>query len=199
MSLFSSSFVYFVLLLSIIIHSHRVHSFSRGNSTIPGAGGLGNSYIKGPLLEEFTFPEKLAPFNSCHASTIVEVGKGLFWLHIMGEHLRGRLMSKYGCKLTSNFEFETLNGKWKSPVIANEEPNVPMWNPMLFKTPSNVLLLFYRIGLDVQKKEQLNRTCIYRKKTRRGSSAFMEKEIPFTGILSNKAEQNLGFHSIELL
>ncbi|XLR68819.1 hypothetical protein HN51_015904, partial [Arachis hypogaea] len=33
-------------------------------------------------------------------------------------------------------------------------------------------------------------TCIYRKKTRRGSSAFMEKEIPFTGILSNKAEQN---------
>ncbi|XLS71796.1 hypothetical protein HN51_028661, partial [Arachis hypogaea] len=85
------------------------------------------------------------------------------------------------------------NGKWKSPVIANEEPNVPMWNPMLFKTPSNVLLLFYRIGLDVQKKEQLNRTCIYRKKTRRGSSAFMEKEIPFTGILSNKAEQNLDF------
>ncbi|XLV01563.1 hypothetical protein S245_015900, partial [Arachis hypogaea] len=34
------------------------------------------------------------------------------------------------------------------------------------------------------------RTCIYRKKTRRGSSAFMEKEIPFIGILSNKAEQN---------
>ncbi|KAL1355069.1 hypothetical protein AAHE18_05G088900 [Arachis hypogaea] len=36
------------------------------------------------------------------------------------------------------------------------------------------------------------RTCIYRKKTRRGSSAFMEKEIPFIGILSNKAEQNPG-------
>ncbi|XLS57359.1 hypothetical protein HN51_007114, partial [Arachis hypogaea] len=35
-------------------------------------------------------------------------------------------------------------------------------------------------------------TCIYRKKTRRGSSAFMEKEIPFIGILSNKAEQNPG-------
>ncbi|RYR59797.1 hypothetical protein Ahy_A05g025782 isoform C [Arachis hypogaea] len=45
----------------------------------------------------------------------------------------------------------------------------------------------------------LFRTCIYRKKTRRGSSAFMEKEIPFIGILSNKAEQNPGFHSIELL
>ncbi|XLT62197.1 hypothetical protein HN873_018721 [Arachis hypogaea] len=38
--------------------------------------------------------------------------------------------------------------------------------------------------------EYIVRTCIYRKKTRRGSSAFMEKEIPFIGILSNKAEQN---------
>ena len=42
------------------------------------------------------------------------------------------------------------------------------------------------------------RTCVYRKKTRRGSSDFMEKEIPFTGILSNKAEENPGFHSIKL-
>jgi len=41
------------------------------------------------------------------------------------------------------------------------------------------------------------RTCVYRKKTRRGSSDFMEKEIPFTGILSNKAEENPGFFSVE--
>ncbi|GAU11395.1 hypothetical protein TSUD_343860 [Trifolium subterraneum] len=37
------------------------------------------------------------------------------------------------------------------------------------------------------------RTCVYRKKTRRGSSLFMEKEIPFTGILSNKPEENPDF------
>lgn len=42
------------------------------------------------------------------------------------------------------------------------------------------------------------RTCVYRKKTRRGSSAYMEREIPFTGILSNDAQENPGFHSTEL-
>lgn len=37
------------------------------------------------------------------------------------------------------------------------------------------------------------RTCVYRKTTRRGSSSYMEKQIPFTGILSNKAEENPDF------
>ncbi|PSS08445.1 Pectin acetylesterase [Actinidia chinensis var. chinensis] len=37
------------------------------------------------------------------------------------------------------------------------------------------------------------RNCVYRKKTRRGSSIFMEKVLPFTGILSNKAEENPDF------
>ncbi|OVA16600.1 Pectinacetylesterase [Macleaya cordata] len=37
------------------------------------------------------------------------------------------------------------------------------------------------------------RNCVYRKKTRRGSSAYMEKQIPFSGILSNKAEENPDF------
>ncbi|KAI4349852.1 hypothetical protein L6164_010400 [Bauhinia variegata] len=37
------------------------------------------------------------------------------------------------------------------------------------------------------------RTCVFRKTTRRGSSRFMEKEIPFTGILSNNAQENPDF------
>ncbi|KAF2309728.1 hypothetical protein GH714_004809 [Hevea brasiliensis] len=37
------------------------------------------------------------------------------------------------------------------------------------------------------------RNCVYRKTTRRGSSKFMEKQIPFSGILSNKAEENPDF------
>ncbi|KAK4856081.1 hypothetical protein QYF36_013947 [Acer negundo] len=37
------------------------------------------------------------------------------------------------------------------------------------------------------------RVCAYSKKTRHGSSTYMEKQIPFTGILSNKAAQNPDF------
>lgn len=39
------------------------------------------------------------------------------------------------------------------------------------------------------------RTCVYRKKTHHGSSTYMEKEIAFMGILSNKAKENPGFLS----
>lgn len=38
------------------------------------------------------------------------------------------------------------------------------------------------------------RSCVFRKTTRRGSSKNMEKVLPFTGILSNKAEENPGLH-----
>lgn len=37
------------------------------------------------------------------------------------------------------------------------------------------------------------RNCVYRKTTRRGSTKFMEKQLPFTGILSNKADENPDF------
>lgn len=39
------------------------------------------------------------------------------------------------------------------------------------------------------------RNCVYRKTTRRGSLNYMEKQLAFTGILSNKAEENPGLLS----
>lgn len=43
------------------------------------------------------------------------------------------------------------------------------------------------------------RNCVYRKTTRRGSAKFMEKQLPFTGILSNKAEENPGTQRLHAL
>ncbi|XP_002280865.3 pectin acetylesterase 3 [Vitis vinifera] len=37
------------------------------------------------------------------------------------------------------------------------------------------------------------KSCVFRKATRRGSSKYMEKTLAFTGILSNKAEENPDF------
>ncbi|OAY42467.1 pectin acetylesterase 12 [Manihot esculenta] len=37
------------------------------------------------------------------------------------------------------------------------------------------------------------RNCVYRKTTRRGSSRYMEKLVPFTGILSNRPQDNPDF------
>ncbi|PKI36018.1 hypothetical protein CRG98_043593 [Punica granatum] len=37
------------------------------------------------------------------------------------------------------------------------------------------------------------RNCVYRKKTHRGSSTYMEKEIPFIGILSSRPDENPDF------
>lgn len=37
------------------------------------------------------------------------------------------------------------------------------------------------------------RSCVYRKTTRRGSSHYMEKQLPFTGILSDKPQDNPDF------
>ncbi|KAI0510884.1 hypothetical protein KFK09_011494 [Dendrobium nobile] len=38
-------------------------------------------------------------------------------------------------------------------------------------------------------------SCVYRKKSRRGSSTYMEKVLQFTGILSNKPEENPDFYN----
>jgi predicted neuraminidase len=82
-----------------------------------------------------------APFASCHASTIVEVEPGRFLAAWFGGKAEGAADVKIWL---ARFDGAT----WSPPEAAAEEPGFPCWNPVLFKSRSQVLFLFYKAGRD---------------------------------------------------
>lgn len=89
------------------------------------------------MTTEFIFEK--APFASCHASTIVEPESGRL------------LAAWFGGTAEGNKDVQIWwsrhdgNG-WSPPEPASEEPGVACWNPVLFKSQSGTLFLFYKAG-----------------------------------------------------
>ena len=90
---------------------------------------------------EFIF--ETAPFPSCHASTIVETGRGLIVAWFGG--------TKEGDPDVGIWLSRHEGGRWTVPVeVANGvEPDgkrFPCCNPVLFQPPGGPLMLFYKVG-----------------------------------------------------
>lgn len=101
---------------------------------------------KGIVVDEFIYRDSV--IAQCHASTLVETNNGLLaaWFGGTGEG------NNDVCIYTSRL----IKGKWSKPVIAangsiNDSVRYACYNPVLFQIPNGELLLFYKIGPEVQK------------------------------------------------
>ncbi len=104
---------------------------------------LNNSKVK-TIIDTTIFPA--GELGSCHASTIVEIKPGKF----MAAWFAG---SHEGANNVGIWMSTFQNNKWNKPVeIAKGYDSLghqlPCWNPVLFKTKNNLLLLFYKVGMN---------------------------------------------------
>src|SRR6516225_8699373 len=80
-----------------------------------------------------------APYASCHASTLVEVDKG----HFLAAWFGGRAEGKSDVQIW----LSRFDGKqWSKPEVAAREDGFPCWNPVLFRSRSKTVFLFYKAG-----------------------------------------------------
>ena len=86
---------------------------------------------------EFIFES--APFASCHASTVIELGNGDLLSAWFGGTAEGNpdVAIWYSRK---------VNGKWSEPIELVRERETPSWNPVLFYTKDKRLWLYYKYG-----------------------------------------------------
>jgi len=95
----------------------------------------------GIVQQEFIFES--APFAQCHASTLVEVGDALVAAWFGGPHEKHPDVGIWMARRDAE--------GWSKPVeVANglqpDGKRYPCWNPVLFRSRTGPLLLFYKVG-----------------------------------------------------
>jgi predicted neuraminidase len=94
------------------------------------------------VKSEFIYQPGDVIFPSCHASTIIETGKGLLAAWFGGTEERDPDVGIW----ISHF----IENRWTNPVevangIQHKNKRYPCWNPVLFNS-GNEILLFYKVG-----------------------------------------------------
>jgi predicted neuraminidase len=86
---------------------------------------------------EFIFEK--APFRECHASTIVETANGDFLAAWFGG-------TREGTGDVAIWMSRLSAGRWSPPEVVARAPDVPTWNPVLFRAPRGRLWIYYKVG-----------------------------------------------------
>lgn len=82
-----------------------------------------------------------APFQSCHASTIVETEPG----RLLAAWFGGK---DEGAKDVAIWQSHFDGTAWSKPQVAAQEMGVACWNPVLFFSKSKKLSLYYKAGVN---------------------------------------------------
>ncbi len=90
------------------------------------------------LEHEFVVADP-APFENCHASTLVVFPNG----EVLAAWFAGTREGHTDVDIW--YARKTVSGWSKAEVLVGEE-GIPCWNPVLFQANDNRLLLFYKIG-----------------------------------------------------
>ena len=105
------------------------------------------SLVRAQTVSSSQFIYDTASFASCHASTIVETPKGIMAAWFGGKFEGDRDVNIYASWF--------INNRWSTPTLIadgfiNDSIRYACYNPVLFLTSKNELLLFYKIGPNVQ-------------------------------------------------
>ena len=77
--------------------------------------------------------------GSCHAATIVELDDGgLLTAWFAGTH------EGHGDVAVWLARYD--GAQWQAPVKIVDEPDVPLWNPVLYRAPQGAIWLYYKVG-----------------------------------------------------
>ena len=95
-----------------------------------------------PMLQSSPIFESTSTYPSCHAATLVELSdSSLLAAWFAGTHEGHPNVAIWLAR------FDGVG--WSDPVKVADEPDVPLWNPVLLRDRANTIWLFYKAGPSV--------------------------------------------------
>jgi predicted neuraminidase len=103
------------------------------------------------VTSEYIFTD--APFEECHASTLVELPDG----DLLAAWFGGK---REGDPSVAIWGARRARGAWSRPEVWARESGVPCWNPVLFRDRHDKIWLFYKYGTSPRTWHGASRTSI---------------------------------------